>query len=123
MKSIKFTLLLLLLIVVFAYLYFSMPGGEVWWLKCPWYVLTGWQCPFCGLQRFMHALLNGDVVAAWNYNPLLWFLLPYLAFLASGNVSPRIATSRLYRYLTLPCVVIVVLTILLLWGIVRNMLV
>ena len=123
MKTLKTTLLLVVPTVVLAYVYFNIPGGEVLWLKCPWYVLTEWQCPFCGLQRFIHALLHGDVVAAWHYNPLLWFLLPYLVFLAAGNVSARIATSRLYRFLTLRCVAIVVLTITLLWGIFRNIVV
>jgi hypothetical protein len=39
---------------------------------------TGWSCPGCGGLRGMHALLHGDVAAAWALNPLLLTLVPLL---------------------------------------------
>ncbi len=45
---------------------------------CPLYAGSGIQCPGCGSQRAVHALLNGDVGRAWKNNPLLLFFLPYL---------------------------------------------
>lgn len=52
------------------YFYFD-PGDSVFFPKCPFLVLTGWQCPGCGSQRAVHALLHGDVAGAWGYNALL----------------------------------------------------
>jgi hypothetical protein len=39
-------------------------------LLCPFRALTGWDCPLCGGTRMGGALLHGDVVAAFGFNPL-----------------------------------------------------
>ena len=39
-------------------------------LPCPFRALTGWDCPLCGGTRMGDALLHGDVLAAFGYNPL-----------------------------------------------------
>ena len=36
-------------------------------------LLTGWQCPSCGVQRATHALMNGHLLAALQFN--WWFIL------------------------------------------------
>ncbi len=35
---------------------------------CPFYLMTGLWCPGCGLTRATHALLRGDVAAAFGFN-------------------------------------------------------
>jgi hypothetical protein len=42
---------------------------------CPFRALTGWECPFCGGTRLGAALLHGDVVAAFAFNPLVFLSL------------------------------------------------
>ena len=39
-------------------------------LPCPFRAVTGWDCPLCGGTRMGDALLHGDVLAAFGYNPL-----------------------------------------------------
>lgn len=39
-------------------------------LVCPFRALTGWDCPLCGGTRMGAALLHGDVLAAFGFNPL-----------------------------------------------------
>ena len=46
--------------------------------KCPFLVLTGFQCPGCGAQRAVHALLHGDLRMAWAMHPLLVASIPYI---------------------------------------------
>ena len=46
--------------------------------KCPFLVLTGYQCPGCGAQRAVHALLHGDLRTAWAMHPLLVVSIPYI---------------------------------------------
>jgi hypothetical protein len=46
---------------------------------CPLYTTTGIFCPGCGLTRGFHALIHGDVLAAFHFNAL-W---PFYAFLFS----------------------------------------
>lgn len=46
---------------------------------CPFKLLTGWNCPFCGGLRMTHDLLHGDLAAAVVDNVFLLMGLPLLA--------------------------------------------
>lgn len=111
---------LVLVLAVLAMLYWGAPGSESWWLKCPMYQITGWQCPLCGLQRAVHAFLHGDLHSAWRYNPALWLLLPYLSVGVLGSCSERVARSRVYALATSSRVVLAVILLLCMWGVARN---
>ncbi len=45
---------------------------------CPFKMLTGWNCPFCGGLRMTHDLLHGDLVASINDNVFLLIGIPVL---------------------------------------------
>ena len=66
---------------IFLYSAFD-PADSVFWPKCPFYLLTGLECPGCGSQRAIHSLLNGDPVSAMHYNLLLVLAIPYLLLYA-----------------------------------------
>lgn len=50
-------------------------------LPCPFRVVTGWECPLCGGTRMGAALLHGDIVAAFAFNPLALVGLAVIAVL------------------------------------------
>lgn len=64
-------------------LLFGVLGGLALWygtyaprslpdlLRCPLFSLTGIQCPLCGGQRAVHALIHGAWGEAWRWNPLV----------------------------------------------------
>ncbi len=83
--------------------------------RCIFKVLTGFDCPGCGSQRAIHAMLNGDFVAAWNYNAAIFFALPLAAVYI---VAPRAKISWLYSLKTIAALVAAIV----LWWILRNML-
>ena len=89
-----------------AILLLVLPGSEHWMLPCPLYKLTGWQCPFCGGQRMLRALLHGDWYDAFVLNPFLFCSIPL--FLACIKYKPT--DKQLFVYLILA----------LLWGLFRN---
>ncbi|NUT98477.1 MAG: DUF2752 domain-containing protein [Saccharothrix sp.] len=64
-------------------MFFSDPNEPgSWWPPCPLFALTGIQCPACGSTRMVHALLHGDLVAAWHLNAVMLVAgLPLLAWL------------------------------------------
>ncbi|MGM1062991.1 DUF2752 domain-containing protein [Saccharothrix sp. Mg75] len=87
---------------------------------CPLYALTGIQCPACGSTRMVHALLHGDVVAAWQFNAVMLVAgLPLLAWLwlrwfradRAGRPVPPLS-----RKVGVPVVVVAVL-----WAVGRNL--
>lgn len=45
--------------------------------KCPIKLITGMNCPACGIQRAIHAALHGNITEAIHYNFFLLFSLPY----------------------------------------------
>jgi len=54
------------------------PESSGFFPSCPFHSLTGWDCPGCGSQRATHHLINGRVVQAFGYNPLMVLSIPYL---------------------------------------------
>lgn len=75
---------IMLAVVVLCVYFFFDPSGS-FFPRCPFYVMTGWQCPGCGVQRAMHALLHGDVVAAWHFNAAVFLLFPVIVVLLSAE--------------------------------------
>src|SRR4030095_10788973 len=67
--------------------------------KCFFHELTGLYCPGCGVQRSFHALLNGHVLTAIDYNLLFILLLPLIIYFilafALGKKLP--SSSFIYK--------------------------
>ncbi|ANZ38798.1 hypothetical protein BBK82_24770 [Lentzea guizhouensis] len=87
--------------------------------KCPFKWLTGLDCPGCGMTRMAHALLHGDVVAAWNFNAAMLVVgVPFFVWLfarwirASWTGQPR-QIPKLVPGL--------VIAFALVWGVGRNL--
>nr|WP_228122358.1 DUF2752 domain-containing protein [Saccharothrix syringae] len=87
---------------------------------CPLYALTGIQCPACGSTRMVHALLHGDLAAAWHFNavmlvaglPLLaWLWLRWARAARRGRPNPPVP-----RRVAVPVLVVAVG-----WALVRNL--
>lgn len=94
--------------------------SEHWLLQCPLYHLTGWQCPLCGLQRGLHAALNGRFAEAWHYNPGFWLMAPYWLLWMAGGLSKRLAAWEPVKWCSQDKVLFTATGILLLWGVIRN---
>ena len=93
LKSLKKALILVL--VGLAYYGFVKLTG--WGLPCPFYLLTGWHCPGCGISRMFMALLELDFMGALGYNALVLVLLPFgvvfglrrwIIYVKTGNTEP-----------------------------------
>ena len=82
------------------------PATTWWFPSCPLYALTGWQCPFCGTLRAIHALLRGAPLTALALNPLT------IAGLAAWLLARRRVTAFCFSARGLVCLVM--------FGVVRN---
>ena len=59
-----------------AYLIFALCTG--WGIPCPFYMLTGFRCPACGVSRMLLSLIRLDFAEAFHHNALLLITLPLL---------------------------------------------
>lgn len=107
-------------VVTVGLLYFLFdPAESALAPKCVFHALTGWDCPGCGSQRMLHALLHGDMAGAWHANPFLLCAMPLLILLAFATLY-RKRWPRLYRTVNSMPVIIAVSVAIIAWTIVRN---
>ena len=84
------------------FLYFVNPADISGFPRCPFLVLTGYQCPGCGTLRGIHSLLNLRFHEAWNYNPAMVVAIPVIAGLVfSARFRRSVIVSRTILVATL----------------------
>ena len=109
----------LVLAAVFVAACFLVSYG--WMFRCPFKLLTGLDCPGCGFQRALRALLKGDIVGAARYNFFLLYAIPYLLlviagkYVLKGRVGQEVRRFAEHRY-TIWFYVVSFLA----WFVVRN---
>ncbi|KOV81502.1 DUF2752 domain-containing protein [Nocardia sp. NRRL S-836] len=87
--------------------------------RCPFNWLTGLNCPGCGMTRMAHALLHGDVVAAWHFNAAMLVVgVPLAAWLFARWVRTAWTGQRRQLPKQVPWLV---LAFALVWGVGRNL--
>lgn len=101
-------------------LYFLFDPEATLFPRCMFLTLTGFQCPGCGSQRAIHALLHGDIPAAWHYNALLLAELPLVAVLVAMWICPG-RWPRLEKALYSRGFILALLTVIIIWTVYRNL--
>ena len=76
-------------------LYTYDPVQTAFFPKCIIRSFTGLQCPGCGLQRALHALLHGEIAASFTYNPFIYFTS---LILVSIWLFPRMTGHPFFGY-------------------------
>jgi hypothetical protein len=69
--------------------------------KCPFRLLTGWQCPGCGSTRACYQLLHLHPLAAFKLNPLMVMTLPFIVYGLLGFTKSAI-TGKPHRRVFIP---------------------
>ena len=69
--------------------------------KCPFRMLTGWQCPGCGSTRACYQLLHLHPLAAFKLNPLMVMTLPFIVYGLLGFTKSAI-TGQPHRRVFIP---------------------
>ena len=111
----------LIVVVVLVLYYYVNPLCEKFPLQCPWHLLTNTQCPACGAQRALHALMLGEYSRALSYNYFFILSIPYafLAIIATWynyrHVFDKLHTFVYHRY-TLRSYILLYFG----WWIIRN---
>jgi hypothetical protein len=79
-------------------------AGAAVWLRlglprpiCHFHTLTGVPCPTCGSTRLVEALLRGELLAAFGWNPLVFVGLSLVALWAVASVLVRVTGLPSWR--------------------------
>lgn len=95
------------------------PGSAVWMPKCLFHQFTGLECPGCGSQRALHALLHGELGRAWAFNPLVVAGLPLMILMGVAAIC-RKRYPRLYMILNSTLMALIASVAIVAWFIIRN---
>lgn len=107
--------------ITFLCVYFWFDPSTSLFPRCPFLSLTGYLCPGCGSQRALHALLHGDVVAAWHFNALMVLFIPLVMILVLAEFC-RKKHPLFYMKVNSRYNIWAVVSVILGWWILRNML-
>ncbi len=107
------------LILGVVYLFFD-PTYSPFAPKCIFRLLTGYDCPACGGQRALHALLNGEIAQAIGYNPYLIIAVPYLLAVAYTTYGRSDRAQRWRNYIQHRYTIITFLVLTIAWWVGRN---
>lgn len=122
LKGITAAVLVAVILIVWLYGSFDPSSPDVgrFFPKCLLKLITGLDCPSCGMQRSLHALINGDVVAALRYNWFAVFSLSYLfgVLLTGWLCAPDARLRRIVRGRTVALTYVVLYFA---WFVVRNL--
>lgn len=87
--------------------------------RCWFKTMTGYDCPGCGAQRSLHALLHGHLTEAVRYNVAIFLILPLTALYGLTELTP-LRFPRIERIIYHPAFITVIALLLTAWWPLRN---
>ncbi len=108
----KRTLFAFGVVTLLIFFYFFNPAHSLLAPKCFFKLFTGYDCPGCGAQRSLYALLHGQFAQAISYNYFFVIAVPYFLLIVlcdwvlKGNTQQRFrhifeSRTALYLYILL----------------------
>lgn len=118
--ALHYLILVLLASTGAALLFFNHPGHSSIFPPCPFYWATGLYCPGCGTLRGIHLLLHGNIIGALDSNPLMLISAPFMLYAFIVSFFREVFQYRLPAPRISATHVFILLTIILCFGILRN---
>lgn len=87
---------------------------------CPLFALTGFACPGCGLTRGFHALFQGDILTALDFNVLLPVWATIFGYVWISMLLLAIRGKGLPMWPTHPKFLWSFMIVLIAFGVLRN---
>lgn len=118
-KRLRAAIAIAVIIFLVAFYYIADPQTSRFMPPCVFHKLTGFDCPGCGSQRMIHAILNGDFRAAWGFNPFLISLTPVVVIYIILDLFPA-KFPRLFKVMYSPVMITSLIIGIVAWTILRN---
>ena len=116
-KYIVITVAAIIVATALFILYHLNPNVYPIFPKCPFLVITGFECPGCGSQRALHQLLHLNVANAFIQNPLVVIYLPYiilgiyLEYFGGNKIFPHVRNTLYGKW----AATLILISIILFW--------
>ena len=88
-------------------------------IPCVFKLITGFQCPGCGVSRMCFCMLLFDFPGAFQANPLIFCMLPLIALTAGRMIYVYVRYGRKREKLTQISIYVMIVA-LLIFGVLRN---
>ena len=102
-------------------LYVTRTTGGGWGFPCPLLLLTGLQCPLCGMTRAAASLLRLDFAAAFAYHALWPLAVAYFLWIAIADAVFYVRYGEARALPNPKWLHAVVLALVVIYGVVRNL--
>ena len=103
-----------------AFVAFFDPSKANFFPVCPLFAVTGFACPGCGLTRGFHALFNGDIITAIDFNALVPVWIVTFGYVLVSLILLAVRGRGLPMWPTWPKFLWLFMIVLLAFGVLRN---
>ena len=116
----KWIFVVIILLITGYYFFLNPYEQEYFFISCPFYKITGYQCSGCGSQRAFHEILHLNFREAFHQNALVLIAIPYfsLIFFTSFFLEKF---AKLRQLLIGKKTILILFVIVILFGIFRNL--
>lgn len=120
-KGEKKWIFVVIILVIMGYYFFLNPyEQEYFFISCPFYKITGYQCSGCGSQRAFHEILHLNFREAFRKNALVLIAIPYFSLIFFTNFFQE-KFAKLRQLLIGKKTILILFFIAILFGIFRNL--
>jgi hypothetical protein len=116
----KWIFVVIILLITGYYFFLNPYEQEYFFISCPFYKITGYQCSGCGSQRAFHEILHLNFKEAFRQNALVLLGIPYFSLIFFTSFFQE-KFSKLRQFLIGKKTILILFFIAILFGIFRNL--
>ena len=116
----KWIFVVIILLITGYYFFLNPYEQEYFFISCPFYKITGFQCSGCGSQRAFHEILHLNFREAFHQNALVLFAIPYFSLIFFTSFFQE-KFAKLRQILIGKKTILVLFIIVILFGVFRNL--
>ena len=116
----KWIFVVIILLITGYYFFLNPYEQEYFFISCPFYKITGYQCSGCGSQRAFHEILHLNFEEAFRQNALVLIAIPYFSLIFFTTFFQE-KFAKLRQLLIGKKTTLILFFIVILFGIFRNL--
>lgn len=116
----KWIFVVIILLITGYYFFLNPYEQEYFFISCPFYKITGYQCSGCGSQRAFHEILHLNFKEAFHQNALVLLGIPYFSLIFFTSFFQE-KFAKLRQVLIGKKTILILFIIVILFGIFRNL--